>query len=364
VALTGEAGRSRTPWVLALIVSIAFWAAVIERTRVTEVTHPVSLPRGLLVPSKPLGPEDLRRPETCRECHAVEWASWSRSRHAQAARGELFRIGFRLEPRRWCLSCHAPEDPDPRHLDAHPGVTCASCHLREGGIATARPIAGIDAPHALVHDPGLARGDSCRRCHQSDFPLNPQLANQDTMEEWRRAGGEVFGRCVDCHMSPATPEGRAHDFPGTRDATFLARSLPVKARLRRRGMDDVVEITVGPARAGHRVPTGDPFRAVALAWEVTSGTAIRGRGEIILGRRFERRDPAGPPRLVEREDTRLHAGEIRVIERVLPPAPPSALTLRVRASLRFLPRWMITGADWPVESVETPFADIRTDSTP
>lgn len=342
-------------WKIALLLSIAFWSALIVPRLVPDIDHPVDLPRGLLVESTPPGPADLRRPGSCRGCHTREWESWSGSRHARAASGELFRIGFQLEPRRWCLSCHAPEEPDPLHLDEHPGVTCASCHLREDGIATSRPVKDLEAPHALVHDPGLVRGDACRRCHQSDFPLNPQLANQDTMVEWERAGGEVFGRCVDCHMGSPGPEGRAHGFPGTRDPDFLRRSLPVQARLLKRDSHHLVEIVVGPARAGHRVPTGDPFRSLALEWEVTSGTEVAARGEFVLGRRFERRDPTGPPHLIEREDTRLHAGETRVLEAEIPGDPRGPLVLRVKASLRFLPRSMVGGEGWPDIAAETPF---------
>lgn len=295
------------------------------------------LPRGLTARPVPRAESGYNTPADCRGCHEKEWREWKASRHSRAAVGELFAVGFRVEPMRWCLTCHSPEEPDPeRALASGEGVTCAACHAREGGIATAKPPEKWGAsPHRLVYDAGL-KTEACAGCHQSDIPLSSNI-NQDTVDEWKRAGGAKLGQCVDCH---------GHQFTATRDAAFLTRSIPVSVV----ATGAVLEIAIGPAHTGHQIPTGDPFREVALVWQVSDARgAVVAQGEDLLGRRSR----VANGKMVE-HDERLGVGERKVWRHAVPRGAQAA---RVRAIVRLMAGEMTRLKSFPGFQVETVFAD-------
>lgn len=296
------------------------------------------LPRGLTAKPIPRAESGYGTTADCKGCHEKEWREWKASRHSKAAVGQLFQVGFRVEPMRWCLTCHSPEEPDPeRALAQGEGVTCAACHNRENGIATAKPPEKWGAsPHRLVYDPGL-ESQACAGCHQSDIPLSSNI-NQDTVEEWQRAGGAKLGQCTDCH---------GHTFTATRDRRFLESSIPVEASIR----DGALEIAMGPAKTGHMVPTGDPFREVALVWQVTGASGVLAQGEDLLGRRSRVLNG----KMVER-DERLAVGERKVWRH---PLPKGAQGASVKAMLRLMAGEMTRLKAFPGFQVETVFADLR-----
>ena len=325
-----------------------FWAALTGLLLLDpEPDHP-QLPQGIELAPIPVSPAGLTNPESCRECHEREYQGWQHSGHAAAATASLFRVGMALEPSRWCLQCHDPERPRDDRTRPVAGVTCQSCHARAGGIATSRPPSEQHvSPHALVHDPDLAGGKSCARCHQSDFPAQPAV-NQDTYGEWERAGGEKAGRCVECHLS-------GHEFRGAHDAGLLARAVPISARF----IDGALEITVGPVAAGHMVPTGDPFRMLEVAWEVRDRDAGRAiaRGERTFARRIRPAlMPAGET-VVDGRDDRIAPGAVVTWRIALPPGERAGRHATVKGTLRLLPAAMAP-RELPARDAATPFVTL------
>jgi hypothetical protein len=109
-------------------------------------------------------------------------------------------------------------------------------------------------------EPELARSEFCAGCHQFNFPRPAPLGAgdepmQDTLAEWRRSAAARDGRtCQACHLD-------GHRFPGAHDAALLDRSIAV--RVERRDAAHVL-VTARATGAGHRVPTGDPFRRLRV----------------------------------------------------------------------------------------------------
>jgi len=62
-------------------------------------------------------------------------------------------------------------DPNPRYDKAlaAEGVTCVTCHVREGTVLTSNPTASSRAPHALSYSPQMKKSDFCGGCHQFDI---------------------------------------------------------------------------------------------------------------------------------------------------------------------------------------------------
>jgi hypothetical protein len=149
----------------------------------------------------------------CAGCHRQEHAEWQASAHARAVTEPVFKAAFAAEPRVLCRSCHSPlvqqhptlltqgpaiprsvavnGTPNP-HYDAalaNEGVTCVTCHVRDGAVLTAKPTAPADVPHALRYSPMLRKAEFCAGCHQFNIAnprrhpferrpeLNPRLAS-------------------------------------------------------------------------------------------------------------------------------------------------------------------------------------------
>jgi hypothetical protein len=160
----------------------------------------------------------------CVTCHPRQFAEWQGSRHASSFTNAIFRESYARQRGRWCRGCHQPSQS---------GVDCETCHVRDGKILSREDL-GAD--------------DFCQRCHQFNFPGQRDVM-QDTYGEWRRAS--VAQRCQDCHM----PNG-AHRFPGGHDLELLRRTVAIEVAANEGG----VAIHLSARGAGHRVPTGDPFR--------------------------------------------------------------------------------------------------------
>lgn len=206
----------------------------------------------------------------CAECHPGRAREWSESRHRASLTNRVFLDGFSVEPQRRCLVCHAPVaallQAAVRQTSAlrrgvvnnptlHDGLTCVTCHLRDGVIsapnATALPYA-----HPLRHEPALRTSAFCANCHEftghavvdgktvlNDFPV------QTTFTEWKAWGGAQT--CQGCHMPNAS-----HQVRGAHDVEYLRESLSLEvdgrtARVTARGV-------------GHELPIGDVFRHVVL----------------------------------------------------------------------------------------------------
>jgi hypothetical protein len=194
----------------------------------------------------------------------------------------------------------------------HEGITCASCHLREGNVVGAG--GGGDAPHPLIVDSELgSSGEVCESCHQLEEPVFYRLERplMDTFGEWR-AWMEITGRsesCVDCHMPMVErpvveggeiKQGHSHVFPGATDLEMLRAGLEiVSATKTGDGLDVVVE-----NRAGHNYPTAEHAHRLVLRVGLLSGDGVEfAVREHEMARRIEHR--------VEVSDTTLRPGETR-----------------------------------------------------
>jgi hypothetical protein len=249
-----------------------------------------------------------RASEACGGCHGAAFADWGGSGHASAWTNPLFRAGFKVEPRRFCVDCHAPVAER-----AAEGIGCLGCHEARA----AEPAAGHVA--ALRSREELRSATACKDCHEFATPAfddgaarATSLPMQSTYSEWvayqRAGGGET---CQGCHM----PQGR-HVMSGAHDVELLRRALAVAAA------DGALALTsVG---VGHSFPTGDVFRHLTVevredggAWRVVAR----------LGRRFDTRLDGETllARKVETADTSLRPGEARVIR-----LPAAAKRWRVR----------------------------------
>lgn len=275
--------------------------------------------------------------EACASCHADIAAEWETSMHRVAWSDPVFQAAFVQEPLEACRNCHAPQrrpGEEPTGVAAHDGVTCATCHVRDGHVLSTGE--GRGAPHPVERVPELATSEYCAGCHQFDFPAERGAARghpateepmQDTYEEWADSDAAAAGiHCQGCHMprvpGPGGRSHRSHRFLGVRDREFLRGALDVEASARRDGREVVVSLRVIPRALGHAFPTGDLFRRGELrAWADDESEA-----EVIaLAREFEdvpERMPDGDVAFVRRE---------RGDSRVAPPGfgPPESYELRV-----------------------------------
>jgi hypothetical protein len=220
--------------------------------------------------------------ETCEPCHSEQYEAWSQSRHKRSLDNPVFLDGFAAEPHPRCLYCHAPLEGQakaalrrrsalvkerslasvPRESLAHEGITCVTCHVRDGAVMTANPNA-VDEGHPLKLEPRLTDPVVCASCHEF---LGHEVVNgtsvltdekmQTTWSEWRawrERGGQ--GTCQSCHMP-----GKSHAFRGAYDLKFLRDALVLRVEMVRGQPVAVLE----SRGVGHGFPTGDVFRHLKL----------------------------------------------------------------------------------------------------
>lgn len=220
--------------------------------------------------------------ETCEACHSEEYETWSQSRHRHSLDSRLFLDGFAAEPHARCVYCHAPLEEQakatlhqraavvrerslasvPAASLAHEGITCVTCHVRDGVVMTANPKADSDV-HPLRLEPELAEASFCARCHEflGHARVNGRTVLTDEKMQttwtewaaWRARGGE--GTCQQCHMP-----GGSHAVRGAYDLDFLRGALSLRLEQTRGRLVAVVE----SRGVGHSFPTGDVFRHLEL----------------------------------------------------------------------------------------------------
>jgi hypothetical protein len=211
----------------------------------------------------------------CATCHEAEAAQWATSRHASAFTNDLFHASFGKDRQGWCVNCHAPL-PEQRRPALAPregtdtslleeGVTCAACHLRGDEVLSARvPSPQAVHAHPVRHEPRLATAEACTGCHQFNVPhadrrhfRYSEVPMQDTGAEWATSRAAAKGlTCQGCHMGAS-----GHRFPGAHTPGYVAGALTVTFQVEP-GRALVAEVR--SQGAGHRVPTGDPFRRLRL----------------------------------------------------------------------------------------------------
>ncbi|MGE0789526.1 MAG: multiheme c-type cytochrome [Sandaracinaceae bacterium] len=318
--------------------AIALFAARAGATRAVEgLFNRGSAPIEVGRTPRGLGGTDA---EACTSCHAEIGEEWTSSMHRAAWTDPVFQSAFREEPLEACRNCHAPlREPgeEPSGVAAHEGVSCSTCHVRDGRVLGVGRTHG--APHPVERVPDMARSEYCAGCHQFDFPSERRTARghpasgepmQDSYEEWALSDAAAEGvQCNGCHMPRV--RGRdgsmhaSHRFLGTRDEDFLRSAVALDARAHREGDEVVVELRVIPRAIGHAFPTGDLFRRGELRAWADDGTEA---SPIALAREFvdaPERMPDGTLAFVRRQ---------RGDSRVSPPGlgDPPVHTLRLETA--------------------------------
>lgn len=221
----------------------------------------------------------------CNGCHYDAHDGWARSAHATGFADPVFQHGVALAASPVCTECHlplwsqhaerfTPIDGSPDRVATAPndafdatlaqeGVTCAACHVRDGQIVVAEPVA--NAPHPTVVSPQLRAPELCATCHSLTWP-GADKPLYDTYGEWERSPYAAAGiTCQACHLGRAADGGLvAHDVaqPAERAVTLLVDVD--KVSLVRGGGPLAVALRVQNTGAGHAFPTGSPWRVVRV----------------------------------------------------------------------------------------------------
>jgi hypothetical protein len=308
--------------VLILVSVLVFAAAVIyavffyEKREITPLTNSWDTP----IPHQEV-PQNLvsLKAEDCGVCHKEHYEEWKLATHAHAWTDLQFQAELKKESSPFmCINCHIPlqnqqefivtglingdiyrpvKEKNP-HFDPilrEEGITCASCHVRNGEIIGAN---GSElAPHPVKKAPAMLDESLCIGCHNANAVITPTLAcTFETGDEWK--AGPYFGEknCISCHMQeverplvegyPARKSHR-HWFTGSGIPKFdtvqttiqnglefypgkLAKTLSAKDSLN-------FEFMVKNENAGHRVPSGDPERFI-----LTEISVVNSKGAVFV----------------------------------------------------------------------------------
>ena len=225
----------------------------------------------------------------CNACHFQAHDDWSGTAHATAWNDPAFQDAIaRVGGSTACQGCHLPLTNQHPHMaagyvggdvarpDLQPnaqwdptlmseGVTCASCHVRDGKVLSTRPV--LDAPHPMAVSEELATSEACATCHQLTWPEADQPF-YDTFGEWQRSAYSDAGvRCQDCHMPPTAGVAVASRYAtqaGHAFAANTARAVSIFVELTEptivRGEDFAYAVRIQNTGAGHSFPTGSPFK--------------------------------------------------------------------------------------------------------
>ncbi len=270
---------------------------------VKEKIHPLTHSWEKAVPHQeiPKGIASLSA-EHCGACHQKHYAEWQQSTHAHAWTDLQFQAELKKETSPlMCINCHIPlqnqqeyivsgllggdiykpvKEKNP-HFDPklqQEGITCASCHVRDGAIIGT--IGSDKAPHKVVKDPKFLSETLCISCHNAVAVITPTLAcTFETGDEWK--AGPFFGKknCISCHMESTHRElvagygerkSHLHTFAGSGIPKFDSVTTNILNGLgiypsslnKQYQLSDslVYQLKVKNEFAGHRVPTGDPER--------------------------------------------------------------------------------------------------------
>lgn len=289
-------------WLLALPLVVGCRPDPIEAARAFFATRPTyeqPLAEGFEAPAGlELGAA------ACGTCHAAIYEEWRVSTHAHAWVDRQLQEEMKKSENRWmCQNCHTPlmrqqarwptgltdgdvEKPEwvenPRFdaaLQAE-GITCVSCHLRDGVLVG--PTGAATPAHPTKADPTFLSADICLRCHQAvaTYPGKTFTCTFRTGEEWAAGPyGKAGQPCQGCHMqavdrpsaegAPARA-GRRHYWPGgglpkVAGVYPPADQLPPGLALDAAVHDGALALGLVNAAAGHMLPTGDPERFYRIA---------------------------------------------------------------------------------------------------
>jgi len=208
---------------------------------------------------------------TCGKCHTEILAEWQGRAHAKAWTDPVYQEALKDKKRpELCYPCHIPtpvldrlgNKPGTRDDLRDEGVTCVSCHKKDGAMHG--PFGSKTDAHPSEKDPAFTEAGSvglCASCHRTK--IGPVLPLAKDFEEAKLA--ERGKSCVGCHMAEVerhvavsmvtgkpvgeVRKGRKHDVLGPGDPEFCAKAFRLAARPD--GKDVVLTIE---NEAGHRVP--------------------------------------------------------------------------------------------------------------
>jgi hypothetical protein len=245
--------------------------------------------------------------EDCGACHREIYEEWKTSYHAKAYQDPFFRAYWKKDGEVWiCLNCHTPmENQQPELIREIPrdrvekavkvpnpdfdaalqeeGITCASCHVRDGVILG--PFDDSVAPHPTQFDPKFRTTEVCYRCHQ--VPKGPfQFYNVGPCGTFPEYEDTYFTQergmiCQSCHMPEVERpmadggpirQGRRHLWRGGHDPEQVKSALAVQLTADppgiQAGKDATFTLTLINAGAGHKLPTGDPDRYFTVEFRI------------------------------------------------------------------------------------------------
>jgi hypothetical protein len=246
------------------------------------------------------------RAEQCGSCHQAIYDEWKTSYHSKAYVDPFFQAYWRKDKHIWiCLNCHTPmqpqqpwlikgledgkihrpikaDNPDYDEAFQQEGITCASCHVRDGVIEG--PFEDSQAPHPTRYAARFRTTDICFTCHQ--VPSGPfQFYNGgpcSTFPEFE--AGPYYKRgmiCQDCHMPSVdrplvsggpVRQGRQHLWRGGHSPEMIKKAVTVQltsdGEAIQPGRMANFTLKLTNSGAGHKIPTGDPDRYFTITFEV------------------------------------------------------------------------------------------------
>lgn len=231
----------------------------------------------------------------CGVCHIEIYQEWQESLHSKAYIDPFFTAYHRKDKGDpTCLVCHTPLEnqapvilssesgqfhdlkstPNPRFDQElqQEGVTCASCHVKDGIIYGPYQQASMNAPHPVAYDEKFTSKQICSQCHEVPSK-SLSLMNEGICSTGMESDSGIWAArgfiCQDCHMSAVTRPlmagypprpGRKHLWPGGYSSKQLNKVFSFKAEQKK----DELTITITNSGAGHKAPTGDPDRFIVL----------------------------------------------------------------------------------------------------
>jgi len=133
--------------------------------------------------------------KTCGDCHIDIYKEWSQSAHARAFLSTDFMTITQEGSLADCVACHTPEPqlsleaPAPRTILLEDGVTCTTCHLKDGKMLGPVQPTGAVHPHPIeVIQSRFMEAAFCGRCHEG------------TYQQWQNTSVNPKKTCQQCHM--------------------------------------------------------------------------------------------------------------------------------------------------------------------
>lgn len=351
------------------ILFLVFLAAIIFTcNQIKQDIQPLTKSWEKVVPHQEI-PEGLTAMNAayCGTCHRDHYEEWKLSTHAHAWTDLQFQAEIKKESSPFmCINCHIPLQNQQEYIvtglvdgdiyqpvkEVNPnfdyelqqeGITCASCHVRNGAIIGT--IGSDKAPHKVVKDPTFLSEKLCISCHNASAELTTTLVcTFETGDEWK--SGPYFGEknCISCHMEPVEREifpglgkrmSHRHFFAGSGIPKFdtvttkMLNGLVFYPNLskKRFELSDTIQyqLKVKNELAGHRVPTGDPERFFLISYVLKNETGDTLTTKVDrIGEKWE-----WYPEAKKLGDNNLNPNEERLFDFSYLPKSEGSLTLSV-----------------------------------